>query len=84
MEFYTDKNGYYRFKHDHRLVHLWAAEKKLGRQLMVDEEVTHLDRNKLNNWPHNLHVTRRLDYQKIKNIDKRDLAEILTSMKNVK
>jgi len=53
---YIDDNGYRRFSDSGRLVHRWVAEKKLGRKLRYDEVVHHINRNKLDNSPKNLHV----------------------------
>ncbi len=53
---YLDKNGYYRFKDTHKLVHRWAAEKKLGRRLRKDEVVHHINRNKRDNSASNLQI----------------------------
>ena len=55
-ETYLDKKGYKRFCNSNKLVHRWAAEKKLGRKLKKGEVVHHKDRNKTNNNPNNLHV----------------------------
>ena len=56
MKFYIDENGFFRFKDTHVLVHIWAAEQKLGRKLREGEIVRHKDRNKLNNLPGNLDI----------------------------
>jgi hypothetical protein len=56
METYEDENGYLRFSDTDKLVHRWAAEKKLGRKLREGEVVHHKDRNKKNNSPENLWV----------------------------
>lgn len=53
---YLDENGYYRFKDSNKLVHRWAAEKKLGRPLRPGEVVHHINRNKRDNSHDNLHV----------------------------
>jgi hypothetical protein len=34
---YLDENGYYRFKDSNKLVHRWAAEKKLGRPFVQEK-----------------------------------------------
>ena len=53
---YLDENGYYRFKNSNKLVHRWAAEKKLGRRLRPEEVVHHINRNKRDNSLENLQV----------------------------
>ncbi len=53
---YLDENGYYRFKDSDKLVHRWVAEKKLGRRLQPGEVVHHINRNKRDNSPENLHI----------------------------
>jgi hypothetical protein len=51
---YIDENGYRRFSDSDKLVSRWIVEKELGRRLNPDEEVHHIDRNKLNNHQSNL------------------------------
>ena len=53
---YTNKNGYRVFRGSGKLVHRWAAEKKLGRTLRLGEVVHHKNRDKLDNSIGNLHV----------------------------
>ena len=53
---FIDEYGYRRFKDSGKLVHRWVAEKKIGRKLRREEVVHHIDKNKLNNSPENLHV----------------------------
>lgn len=53
---YLDENGYYRFRDSNKLVHRWAAEKKLGRRLQPLEVVHHINRNKRDNSADNLMV----------------------------
>lgn len=60
---YIDQKGYYRFCDSHKLVHRWAAEKKLGRKLKDGEVVHHINRDKLDNRPDNLYVCRSQDHR---------------------
>jgi hypothetical protein len=53
---YLDEKGYYRFSDSDKLVHRWAAEKKLGRKLRYGEVVHHINRNKRDNSPENLQI----------------------------
>jgi hypothetical protein len=53
---YIDQKGYRRFRGSHTPVHRWVAEKKIGRKLNSQEVVHHINRDKLNNKPSNLHV----------------------------
>ena len=48
------KTGYYRFKNSGIYVHRWIMQRMLGRRLRPDEEVHHLNENKLDNHPSNL------------------------------
>lgn len=57
-ETYIDEKGYKRWKDSGKLVHRWAAEKKLGRRLRYGEVVHHKDRIKTNNRSSNLWVFR--------------------------
>lgn len=49
------KNGYV-------FEHILVAEQKIGRPLLPDEEVHHIDKNKQNNSPDNLLVVRKTDH----------------------
>jgi len=53
---YRDSRGYLRFKDSGRLVHRWAAERKLGRRLLPGEVVHHNNRIKSDNRRGNLVV----------------------------
>jgi hypothetical protein len=53
---YTNSNGYRTYKDTGTLVHRHMAEVKFGRPLRQGEVVHHMDRNKQNNTPSNLHV----------------------------
>ncbi|NHJ14115.1 MAG: hypothetical protein EAX95_10595 [Candidatus Thorarchaeota archaeon] len=53
---YRDSHGYLRFRDSGRLVHRWAAEKKLGRKLSSGEVVHHSNRIKTDNRRRNLIV----------------------------
>jgi len=44
-----DENGYLRFIDSKKFVHIWAAEKKYGKETMRDKVVHHLDGDKKNN-----------------------------------
>jgi hypothetical protein len=56
FSYYIDNKGYMRFTDSKKLVHRWAAEKKLGRKLNRKEVVHHINRNKLDNHPDNLYI----------------------------
>ncbi|MFX0107465.1 MAG: HNH endonuclease [Candidatus Hodarchaeota archaeon] len=53
---YRDSRGYLRFKNSGKLVHRWAAQKKLGRSLKPGEVVHHKNRIKFDNRRGNLQV----------------------------
>jgi hypothetical protein len=55
---YIDDRGYARFCNSGKLVHQLVAERKLGRKLKPWEVVHHRNRNKLDNRPINIYVTR--------------------------
>ena len=57
---FNRKTGYYRFKNSNQFVHKVIAEKMIGRKLEPNEEVHHINGNKLDNNPSNLLV---LDYE---------------------
>jgi hypothetical protein len=56
LDIFIDSRGYYRFRDSRKLVHRWAAEKKLGRKLRQGEVVHHVNHNKLDNRPSNLYI----------------------------
>jgi hypothetical protein len=60
--YFIDDRGYLRFADSGRLVHRWAAEKKIGRKLKEGEVVHHIDRNKLNNRSSNLFVCKNQNH----------------------
>jgi hypothetical protein len=53
---YVDENGYLRFRDSDKLVHRWAAEKKIGRKLKRGEVVHHINGNRQDNSPENIEV----------------------------
>lgn len=53
---HVNNNGYRVYNDTDTLVHRHMAEIKLGRPLRPGEVVHHIDRNKQNNNPSNLHV----------------------------
>ncbi len=53
---HVNHNGYRVYNNTGTLVHRHMAEVKLGRPLRPGEVVHHIDRNKQNNNPSNLHV----------------------------
>jgi hypothetical protein len=55
---YIDDRGYARFCNSGKLVHHLIAERKLGRKLRPWEVVHHRNRNKLDNRPINIYITR--------------------------
>lgn len=56
--YHTDRNGYV---YEHRQV----AEYKMGRLLLPNEVVHHVDGNKRNNSPNNLRVMDRSEHSKL-------------------
>ena len=61
---YRDCNGYLRFINSGKLVHRWAAEKKIGRKLKTGEVVHHLNKIRTDNHRANLEVCRtRLEHR---------------------
>ena len=55
---YIDDKGYERICDSGKLVHRLVAERKLGRKLKPWEVVHHRNRNKLDNRPVNLYISR--------------------------
>ena len=53
-KYYIDNKGYYRFSDSNKLVHRWIKEKELGRKLLANEVIHHIDGDKRNNNPSNL------------------------------
>jgi hypothetical protein len=60
---YIDQRGYARYKDTNKLVHRHVAEKYIvHRQLRSDEDVHHINRNKLDNRIENLRVLNHDDH----------------------
>ena len=55
---YIDDKGYERACDSGKLIHRLVAERKLGRKLKPWEVVHHRNRNKLDNRPINLYISR--------------------------
>lgn len=73
---YTDRNGYKRYKDSNKLVHRYAAEKRIGRKLRKGEVVHHINRDKSDNSKKNLWV--------FKNQDAHDRAHRIDAMRHGK
>ena len=57
---YIDDRGYERLCNSGKLVHHLVAERKIGRKLKPWEVVNHRNRNKLDNRPINLYISRHM------------------------
>lgn len=55
-DFFIDPRWYKRYSNSKKLVHRDVAEKNLGRKLLREEVVHHINRNKTDNRPENLRV----------------------------
>ena len=62
---YLDENGYLRFKDSKKLVHRWMMEKRIRRKLKKNEDVHHIDGNKLNNDISNLRLMKAEDHHQL-------------------
>lgn len=60
----TDRKGYKRFSDSKKLVHRWAAEKKVGGKIGKGRVVHHKDGNKSNFRTSNLQVMSRSKHSK--------------------
>ena len=49
--------------------HRYVAEQKIGRHLKVDEEVHHIDHNRMNNSPENLEVLTSFEHRKLHGVE---------------
>lgn len=66
-----NSRGYFVFtrgRHKGRLVHRIVMEIKIGRDLLKNEDVHHIDGNKINNDPSNLMVISRSDHARLHRI----------------
>ena len=61
----TDRKGYKRFSNSGKLVHRWAAEKKVGGRIFSGRVVHHKDGNKSNFRSSNLQVMSRSEHSKL-------------------
>lgn len=71
---YIDDKGYERLCNSGKLVHHLVAEKKLGRKLKPWEGVHHRNRNKLDNRPINIYITRNVSGQLIVRTDPENMG----------
>ncbi len=62
---FKDKKGYKRFSDSKKLVHKWAAEKKVGGKIYPGRVVHHRDGDKSNFTPSNLQVMSRSEHSKL-------------------
>lgn len=62
---YTDRKGYKRFSDSKKLVHRWAAEKKVDGKIYRGRVVHHKDGDKSNFNPSNLQIMSRSDHSRL-------------------